>query len=82
MKKLKVSPDSDRSSGQNGADNHADTISVPFALQFVLLITLFGGQLRINFLSQILKFFCNCLSLKAWAITKNFNILRMKLIHN
>ena len=26
----------------------------------VPVITWFGGQLRINFLSKILKFFCNC----------------------
>ena len=30
---------------------------------FVLVIAWFGGQLRINFLSKILKFFCNCPSL-------------------
>ena len=34
MKKLKVSPNSDRRSGQKGAENHAGTISVPRALQF------------------------------------------------
>ena len=34
MKKLKVSPNFDRSSGQEGAENHAGTISVPCALQF------------------------------------------------
>ena len=34
MKKWKVSPNSDRSSGQKGAENHAGTISVPCELQF------------------------------------------------
>ena len=31
--------------------------------RLVLVIAWFGGQLRINFLSKILKFFCNCSSL-------------------
>ena len=34
MKKLKVSPNSDRCTGQKGAENHAGTISVPCSLQF------------------------------------------------
>ena len=33
------------------------------AWEFVLVIAWFGGQLQINFLSKILKFFCNCPSL-------------------
>ena len=36
----------------------------PFnSFQFVLVIAWFGEQLRINFLSKILKFFCNFPSL-------------------
>ena len=31
--------------------------------RFVLVIAWFGGQLRINFQSKILKFLCNCPSL-------------------
>ena len=38
--------------------------------QLVLVIAWFGGQLWINFLSKILKFFCNCPSL--W-LTYRFN---------
>ena len=38
MKKLKVSPNSDKSSGQKGDENHAGTISVPCALQFLGVI--------------------------------------------
>ena len=30
------------------------------SFQFVQVIAWFGEQLRINFLSKILKFFCNC----------------------
>ena len=48
----------------------------------MLVIVWFGGQLGINFLSKILKFFFNCSSLKERAITENFKILRGKLICN
>ena len=34
MKKLKVSPNSDKSSGQKGTENHAGMINVHCALQF------------------------------------------------
>ena len=43
-----------------------ENIAIPglaFLIRLVLVIAWFGGQLRINFLSKILKFFCNCPSL-------------------
>ena len=56
----------------------ADYICAIASFEFVLVIAWFGGQLRINFLSKILKFFSNCPSL----ITKNYKILLRTLIRN
>ena len=59
-----------------------ELIEILSVFNFVSVIAWFGGQLRINFPSKILKFFCNCRSLQARAITKNFKILQGKLICN
>ena len=45
--------------------------------ELVLVIACFEGQLRINFLIKILKFFC-----KGRAIAESFKILQGKLIHH
>ena len=53
------------------------------ALNLIFLVLVIGGQLRINFLSKILKFFYNCWSLPLGeGITEKFKILRGKLIRN